>query len=193
MSTVLGISCYYHDSAAALVGDSGVLAAAQEERLSRRKNDSGFPVSAIASCLRQVGMAPSDVDMIAFYEKPVLRFDRFLQTTTRQAPFAWEVFRDGAVNFLRERLWIKEKLAASLHLSVDRILFVEHHLAHAASAWFCSPVDRAALLTVDGVGEWTTTAVGEAISSSLRLDRSYVFPIPLDCSMQYSPVSWDLR
>jgi carbamoyltransferase len=157
---ILGISCYYHDAAAALLRDGVLVAAAQEERFTRRKNDPGFPEGAIAFCLRQAGIAPGDVDYVVFYEKPFAKVERIFTSVLATFPRSLRVFREALLVLLKEKLWIKDRIRRHLDVHPSRILFVEHHLSHAASALFCSPFREAAILTVDGVGEWTTAAMG---------------------------------
>lgn len=157
---ILGISCYYHDAAAVLLKDGLLVAAAEEERFTRKKHDYGFPQRAIEFCLRQGGLKTGDLDHVVFYEKPLLKFERILMTTLGKYPAAWRVFREAMIPWFNEKLWIKGRLMESLGVSPRQVLFVEHHLSHAASALFCSPYDEAAILTIDGVGEWTTAAIG---------------------------------
>jgi len=159
---ILGVSCYYHDSAAALLQDGVLIAAADEERFSRKKHDYGFPKQAIDFCLRQAGLTAQDLDYVVFYEKPLLKFQRILQTTLQTFPLSAGVFRESMIAWFNEKLWIKGQLLVHLDIPDERLLFVEHHLSHAASAFFCSPFEEAAVLTLDGVGEWTTTTVGRA-------------------------------
>jgi carbamoyltransferase len=162
---ILGISAYYHDSAAALLRDGDVVAAAQEERFSRIKYDHRFPAQAIAFCLAEAGIAARDLDYVVFYEKPLPKFERILLSHLGTFPRSWRVFREAMVAWFGEKLWMKSLIARQVPVPVDRVLFVEHHLAHAASAFFCAPFRRAAVLTVDGVGEWTTTALGRATAN----------------------------
>ena len=161
---VLGISCFYHDSAAALVHDGLVVAAAEEERFSRIKHDSGFPSRAVEFCLRRAGITAQDLDHVVFYEKPLVKFERILLTSLQTYPRSWRTFGESMITWLDEKLWVKSIIAKQLDLPLDKVLFTEHHMAHAASSFFCSPFDEAAVLTVDGVGEWTTTALGTATS-----------------------------
>ena len=159
---ILGISCYYHDAAAALLQDGALVAAAEEERFTRKKHDYGFPEHAIDFCLRQAGITGRDLDYVVFYEKPLLKFERILLTTLQTFPKSWGVFRESMITWFNEKLWIKGHILTKLDIPDEKLLFVEHHLSHAASAFFCSPYKEAAILTIDGVGEWTTAALGRA-------------------------------
>lgn len=175
---ILGISCYYHDSAAALLQDGVLLAAAQEERFSRIKHDASFPQHAIRFCLAQAGIQPGDLDFVVLHEKPMLKLERFLTSTLRYWPQSWSLFQDGTIAWMKQKLWLRAKVVEELGISYDKVLFIEHHLAHAASAFFCSPFDEAAVLTVDGVGEWATATMGIASSSpcAIRLTKEMRFP-----------------
>lgn len=157
---ILGISCYYHDAAAALLKDGMLVAAADEERFSRKKHDFGFPKHAIDFCLQQAGITGQDLDYVVFYEKPLKKFERILQTTLQTFPKSWGVFRESMIAWFNEKLWVKGQILVHLNIPDEKLLFVEHHLSHAASAFFCAPYDEAAIITVDGVGEWTTATVG---------------------------------
>ena len=159
---ILGISCYYHDAAAALLQDGVLVAAAEEERFSRIKHDYGFPSKSIEFCLRQAGITAADLDHVVFYEKPLQKFERILQTTLQTFPQSWGVFRESMITWFNDKLWIKGEILTKLNIPDEKLHFVEHHLSHAASAFFCSPYDEAAILTVDGVGEWTTATIGKA-------------------------------
>jgi len=161
---ILGISCYYHDSAAALIENGEVVAAAQEERFTRKKHDSGFPYHAVAFCLRRAGITGRDLDYVAFYEKPILKFERILLTCLCTFPRSWSVFRESMISWFNEKLWIKSQLLNELEIPSRKLLFVEHHLSHAASAFFCSPFQESAIITADGVGEWATTTVARGRS-----------------------------
>jgi len=158
---ILGISCYYHDSAAALLKDGEVIAAAEEERFSRKKHDSGFPEKAIEFCLESAGIISQDLDYVVFYEKPLIKFERIMMSTLQTYPKSWGVFRHSMIAWFNEKLWVKGQLLTKLDIPDEKLLFVEHHLSHAASAFFCSPYEDAAILTVDGVGEWTTSTIGK--------------------------------
>ncbi|MEZ4860466.1 MAG: carbamoyltransferase [Caldilineaceae bacterium] len=159
---ILGISCFYHDAAAALLHNGRLVAAAEEERFSRIKHDAGFPQQAINFCLRTAGITPQALDYVVFYEQPLPKFERILHSVLATAPRSAGLFREAMATWFSEKLWLKSELVRRLKLPATKVLFVEHHLAHAASAFFCSPFPEAAILTVDGVGEWTTTAFGHA-------------------------------
>jgi carbamoyltransferase len=159
---ILGISCYYHDAAAALLEDGMLIAAAEEERFTRKKHDYGFPEHAIDFCLRQAGITGKDLDYVVFYEKPLLKFERILMTTLQTFPQSWKVFRESMITWLNDKLWIKGHILTKLDIPDKKLLFADHHMSHAASAFFCSPYEESAIMTVDGVGEWTTAAIGRA-------------------------------
>ena len=179
---LLGISAFYHDSAAALVEDGDVVAAAQEERFTRKKHDSGYPVHAIASCLEQAGIQLADLDAVVFYDKPFLKFERLLETYLAFAPRGFAQFRIGLPVWIREKLFLKESLRRRLAREApdvdwnSRLLFTEHHLSHAASAFYPSPFDEAVVLTMDGVGEWTTTSVAIGRGNELKIHKELHFP-----------------
>ncbi len=157
MTVVLGISAYYHDSAAALVEDGRIVAAAQEERFSRQKNDARFPQLAIESCLQQAGRDVSQIDHVCFYDKPLKKFERLLETYLAFAPRGLRSFLQSMPLWLDHKLFLPREIRRGLSDVYDRrILFAEHHESHAASAFFPSPFEEAAILTVDGVGEWAT-------------------------------------
>jgi carbamoyltransferase len=179
---ILGISAFYHDSAAALVEDGRVIAAAQEERFSRKKHDARFPRAAIAYCLAQAGVTLDGVDYVAFYDKPFVKFERLLETYLACAPRGFRSFQMAIPLWLREKLFQKMLLRRELArfgsgFDADaRLLFAEHHQSHAASAFFPSPFAEAAILTMDGVGEWTTTSVGLGRGNHLEMIREIHFP-----------------
>jgi carbamoyltransferase len=180
---ILGISCYYHDAAAALLVDGMLVAAAEEERFTRKKHDHNYPQHAVNFCLKFAGIEVGDLDYVVFYEKPLLKFERILQTTLTTFPRSWGVFRESMVAWFDEKLWIKSQLQTKLNIKPNKILFVEHHLTHAASSFFCSPYQDSAVLTVDGVGEWTTAGMGQASatwngsgSNQIQLNREMRFP-----------------
>jgi carbamoyltransferase len=179
---ILGISAFYHDSAAALVQDGQIFAAAQEERFTRKKNDSSYPKRAIAYCLSEAGIRLSDVDYIAFYDKPFLKFERILETYLAFAPKGFGSFRTAMPVWLKEKLFQKKLLGEKLMaMEPDfdwsrRLLFSEHHLSHAASAFYPSPFDRAVILTMDGVGEWATTSVSIGEGNTVTMQKELHFP-----------------
>jgi len=173
---ILGISCFFHDAAAALAREGQVLAAAEEERFTRRKHDFEFPQNAIEFCLRTGGIEARDLDYVVFFEKPFVKFERLLLTSLQQFPRSYPLFREAMITWLGDKLWIKQLIQKRLGVGPEKILFGEHHLSHAASAFFCSPYDEAAILTVDGVGEWTTASLGIGRGSEIRLTREIRFP-----------------
>lgn len=179
---ILGISAYYHDSAAALLVDGKIVAAAQEERFTRKKHDSSFPLHASRYCLEQAGLAPSAIDHVVFYDKPFLKFERLLETYLAFAPRGFSSFAKALPLWLKEKLFQKDLLHRELQLLggginwVEKLLFSEHHLSHAASAFYPSPFERAAVLTMDGVGEWTTTSLAIGNGSNLEIIREIHFP-----------------
>jgi len=162
---ILGISAFYHDSAAALLHGGELIAAAMEERFSRVKHDNGFPHLAAEFCLRQAGIEAQDLDYIVFYEKPLQKFERILQTTLNTFPRSSGLWRESMMTWLSDKLWVRSHIARGLGVPYDKILFCDHHMSHAASAFFACPFKDAAILTVDGVGEWTTTTLGQGESS----------------------------
>ncbi|HKC13395.1 MAG TPA: carbamoyltransferase N-terminal domain-containing protein, partial [Vicinamibacteria bacterium] len=157
---VLGISCFYHDSAAALLRDGQVVAACQEERLSRKKHDSGFPSRAVKYVLKEAGIGPQDLDAVGFYDKPLLKFERMLSTYIATFPRSFGSFRKAIPVWLHEKLWVPSIIRKELKPYKGPILFAEHHMSHAASCFLPSPFEEAAILTVDGVGEWATASFG---------------------------------
>ncbi len=160
---ILGISAFYHDSAAALLHDGHLIAAADEERFSRIKHDNGFPKMAVEFCLNRAGITINDVDYVVFYEKPLVKFERILRTQLWSYPRAWRAFGEAMINWLADKLWVKAHIQTETGLeNSEKILFADHHASHAASAFFASPYEEAAVLTVDGVGEWTTALKGYA-------------------------------
>jgi len=179
---VLGISAFYHDSAAALVTDGRIVAAAQEERFTRKKNDAGFPRNAIQYCLDEAEIGPADIDHVVFYDKPFLKFERLLETYLAFAPRGFKSFRMALPIWLKEKLFQKRLLRQELERFAPdcdwdkRLLFGEHHQSHAASAFFASPFDEAAVLTMDGVGEWATTSLAFGRGNTLDMVREIHFP-----------------
>jgi carbamoyltransferase len=179
---VLGISAYYHDAAAALLVDGEIVAAAQEERFTRRKHDASFPANAIRFCLEHARIAPAELDRVAFYDKPFLKFERLLETYLAFAPRGFTSFKAALPIWLKEKLFQKNLLVKELRGLDDdvdwrqKLLFSEHHLSHAASAFYPSPFARAAALTMDGVGEWTTTSLALGDGNSLEVFKEIHFP-----------------
>lgn len=173
---VLGLSAFYHDSAACLVRDGVILAAAQEERFTRKKHDAGFPKNAIDYCLREAGLSGGgQLDLVAFYEKPFLKFDRLLSTYLACAPLGLRSFVKAMPVWMKQKIWLKDIIRRELEFE-GTIIFPEHHESHAASAFFPSPFEEAAVLTIDGVGEWTTTSVGRGAGNRVELLADLRFP-----------------
>ena len=191
---VVGISAFYHDSAVALVRGGEIVAAAQEERFTRRKHDAGFPVNALRFCLRQAQVTAEQIDYVAFYDKPFLKFERLLETYLAFAPRGFTSFRIALPLWLREKLFLKDLLAKRLKALApdvdwpEKLLFGEHHLSHAASAFYPSPFDEAAVLTLDGVGEWATSSF--AIGSGNRLEIHKEIHFPHSVGLLYSAFTY---
>src|SRR5258705_3316895 len=186
---ILGISAHYHDAAAALVVDGVPICAVQEERLSRRKSDAGFPLTAIEWCLDHSGVSPESLDAVVFYERPMLKFDRVLTCALRAFPRSWRMFPKAMQNMLGEKIWVRGLISAHLGVSGSKVLFTGHHHAHAAAAFLTAPTRRAAILTTDGVGEWATLTVGHgerrpAGETTIALLREIRYPHSL--GMLYS-------
>ena len=173
---ILGISCYYHDAAAVLLRDGQLVAAAEEERFSRKKHDYDFPKNAIQFCLETGGIQGPDLDYVVFFEKPFRKFDRILQTVLQTYPKSWKVFRESMITWVLDKLWVASTLESELGVPKQKVLFSEHHLSHAASAYLCSPYEEAAILTVDGVGEWATATYGAGRGNDIRLNHQIEFP-----------------
>jgi len=177
MSAILGISAFYHDSAAAVVVDGEVVAAAQEERFTRVKHDHGFPTNAIASCLAQAGIEPQELDYVGFYDKPLLKFDRILETYLAFAPSGFPSFLKAMPLWLRQKLHLPREILKGLGGAYrKRVVFTEHHESHAASAFFPSPFEESAILTLDGVGEWATASYGHGRGNRVTLTHELRFP-----------------
>jgi carbamoyltransferase len=172
---ILGISCFYHDSAAALVKDGEIVAACQEERFTRKKHDFNFPSNAVDYCLKKAGISIKEVSFVAFYDKPLLKFERILFTYLAYAPAGFRSFHKAIPLWLKERLWMKPLIAEKLGYD-GKVLFAEHHESHAASAFYPSPFKEAAILTMDGVGEWTTTSFGTGKGNDFTLTHELKFP-----------------
>ena len=181
MTTILGISAFYHDSAAALITNGEIVAAAQEERFTRKKHDAGFPQNAIIYVLKEANSSLDQVDHVVFYEKPFLKFERLLETYVANAPQGFQSFRAAMPVWLREKLFQKSLLVKNLkqfsnNFKSDKLLFAEHHKSHAASAFYPSPFQEAVILTLDGVGEWATTTVSIGKGNSLEIVKEIHFP-----------------
>ncbi|MGE0039753.1 MAG: carbamoyltransferase [Vicinamibacterales bacterium] len=177
MTAILGLSALYHDSAAALVVDGRIVAAAQEERFTRTKHDAALPERAIAYCLGEAGLSPGDIEYVAFYEKPLLKFDRLIETYLAYAPRGFGSFAKAMPEWLRDKLFVPRRIAGALGGAYRRrVVFAEHHVSHAASAFLPSPFDEAAILTIDGVGEWATASYGVGRGNRVTLTHEQHFP-----------------
>jgi carbamoyltransferase len=173
---VLGISAYYHDSAAAILKDGEILAAAQEERFTRKKHDASYPRNAVAYCLKEAGIGLKDVSLVAFYEKPFLKLERLLLTYLNYAPLGLLSFLKAMPVWLKEKIFLKDMILTELDGFDGQLIFPEHHLSHAASAFYPSPFQQAAVMTMDGVGEWTSTSFGVGEGAALKLEGELRFP-----------------
>ena len=182
MTSILGISAFYHDSAAALILDGKIIAAAQEERFSRKKHDSSYPFHSVEYVLKEASLNLAKIDYIVFYEKPFLKFERLLETYVAFAPKGFKSFSMSMPIWLREKLFQKKMLFNELRNhdknfeDINKIYFSEHHLSHAASAFYPSPFKEAAILTLDGVGEWATTTVAKGDGRNLEMLKEIHFP-----------------
>ena len=172
---ILGISCFYHDAAAAIIKDGKLIAAAQEERFTRKKHDPSFPRNAINYCLSEARLSSKDIDYIGFYDKPLLKFERILTTFINTYPRSFASFLKAMPGWLNQKLWTPQTIRQELEYE-GPILFAEHHMSHAASAFLVSPFKEAAILTADGVGEWDTTTMGVGTGNEIRLTKSISFP-----------------
>ena len=173
---ILGISCYYHDSACVLLKDNQLVAAAEEERFSRKKHDYGFPGKSLDFCVNKAGIEDRDIDYVVFYEKPFLKFERILMSYLQTYPKSLKLFREVMISWVTEKLWIKENIGDKVNIAREKILFVDHHYSHAASAFLCSPFEESAILTIDGVGEWTTQTLGVGKGNSINIFAEQRFP-----------------
>jgi carbamoyltransferase len=177
VTAILGISAFYHDSAAALVVDGKIVAAAQEERFTRIKHDHEFPVSAVEYCLKEAGLRPEQIDYVGFYDKPLLKFERLLETYLAHAPAGFPSFLRAMPLWLKQKLHLPREMRNSLHGTYKkRFIFTEHHESHAASAFFPSPFEEAAIITLDGVGEWATASYGVGRGNKISLTHELRFP-----------------
>ena len=172
---ILGISAYYHDSAACLLKNGKIIAAAQEERFTRKKHDQSFPSNAVKYCLKEAGINASELEIVAFYDKPFLKFERILETYLTYAPKGLRSFLKAIPLWIKKKLWIKELIKDELNYN-GKILFPEHHASHAASAFYVSPFQEAAFLTMDGVGEWATTSYGVGKGNNIEMLADINFP-----------------
>ena len=173
---ILGISAYYHDSAACLVEDGRIVAAAQEERFTRKKHDANFPSRAVDYCLREGGITTKELDLVGFYEKPLVKFDRLLETYAACAPRGWRSFLMAMPMWLSEKLWMATDIKEQLEGYEGEVYFGDHHESHAASAFYPSPFEQAAIVTMDGVGEWATSSIGVGRGSEIEMLRELRFP-----------------
>jgi carbamoyltransferase len=173
---ILGLSFYYHDGSAALIQDGHVVAAGEEERFSRRKHDPGFPEKAIQFCLDQAGITIDDIDYVVFYEKPFVKFERLLLTAFQTFPQSLRVFRESMLTWMQKKLWVKSHILEKLKIPKSKLLFAEHHMSHAAASFYCSPFDEAAILTLDGAGEWTTATMGVGRGTKIEIQKEMRFP-----------------
>ena len=189
MTAILGISAFYHDSAAALVVDGEIVAAAQEERFTRKKHDYGFPKNAVDYCLQESGLPPEELDYVGFYDKPVTKFERLLKTYLAFAPAGYQSFRQAMPLWLKQKLHLPKEMSRGLDGRYKgRFVFTDHHESHAASAFFPSPFEEAAILTIDGVGEWSTTCVGVGRGNRIELTDEIRFPHSL--GLLYSALTY---
>ena len=179
---IIGISCFYHDSAAALVINGNIISAVQEERFTRVKHDASFPIHSIKYCLNSANLKISDIDAFVFYEKPFIKFERLLETYLQKVPFGFKSFKLAIPLWIKEKLFQRQLIVRNLssieknNLIKDKIFFTDHHHSHAASAFYPSPFKEAIVLTMDGVGEWTTTSVYLGKNNSLELKKEINFP-----------------
>ena len=199
MKSILGISAFYHDSAACIILDGEIIAATQEERFTRKKHDSNYPKNAIDFVLNYCNLKLSDVDQIVFFEKPFLKFERLLETYVAFAPKGFVSFSKAMPLWIKEKLFQKNLLFNKLkehdenYKSDENIFFSDHHLSHAASAFFPSPFEEAVILTADGVGEWATTTVALGKNNNLEKKKKFYSHIHLDYFIQHLPTTQDLK
>src|SRR3989338_448269 len=183
---VLGVSCYYHDASVALLKDGVIVAAAEEERFTRKKHDTSFPLNAILFCLKHEGITIRDVEYVGFYEKPFLKFERLMSQHVKMFPWSLKTFLSSTPSWLSEKLRVLRMMRKKLKYPGD-VFFIDHHLAHAASCFLVSPFKKAAILTMDGVGEWTTTAYGIGDDTKVELLKDIHFPHSL--GLLYSTIT----
>tara|TARA_B100001029_G_scaffold146574_1_gene127198 strand:- start:3313 stop:5088 length:1776 start_codon:yes stop_codon:yes gene_type:complete len=173
---ILGISAYFHDASAAIFKDGDLIAAIEEEKLSRIKHDYGFPKHAIQYCLDEAKIESSDIDFVVFYEKPFIKFERILKTVIWGFPKTFKLFQESMKGWLFDKLWITTTIQTELNIPRNKIMFSNHHLSHAASSYYCSPFDKSAIVTFDGVGEWATTTISEGNGSNITMKKEIRFP-----------------
>jgi len=173
---ILGISCFYHESAAALIKDGKIVACSSEERFSRKKHDSNFPKLAVEFCLKKAGIAVNDLDYVVFYEKPFWKFARIFQSILATYPSSSRLFAKSMVTWLTDKLWVRSIICDAFKINSEKILFVPHHISHAASSFYPSGFDKAAIMTFDGVGEWTTTTFGTGEGLEINIKKEIKFP-----------------
>jgi carbamoyltransferase len=173
---ILGISAYFHDASAAIFKDGDLIAAIEEEKLSRIKHDYGFPKHAIQYCLDEAKIESSDIDFVVFYEKPFIKFERILKTVIWGFPKTFKLFQESMKGWLFDKLWITTTIQTELNIPRNKIMFSNHHLSHAASSYYCSPFDKSAIVTFDGVGEWATTTISEGNRSNITMKKEIRFP-----------------
>lgn len=173
---ILGISCLYHEAAACLIKNGKVVAGMTEERFSRKKHDSDFPKKAIEFCLKQANIGEKDLDYVVFYEKPFWKFHRIFLSTLATYPTSFRLFAKAMVTWLFEKLWVRSMIKDNLKVDSKKILFVPHHLSHAASSFYPSGFEKSAILTMDGVGEWTTTTYGIGDGNKIKILKEMKFP-----------------
>ena len=193
---ILGISAFYHDSAAAVLDEGIIIAAAQEERFTRVKHDSSFPANAVKFCLEYSGISLDELDAIVFYDKPLLKFERLLETYYAFSPKGLRSFITSMPVWMKEKMFLKRLLKEELKKISDfdpkkvQLLFPEHHLSHAASAFYPSPFSHAAILTLDGVGEWATASICAGKDNEITVLKELSFPILWVCFIPLSPIIW---
>ena len=173
---VLGISAYFHDASAAIFKNGELIAAIEEEKLSRIKHDYSFPKNAIDFCLKEANILPNELDYVVFYEKPFVKFERIIKTAIWGFPKTFKLFQESMRGWLFDKLWISSTIQSKLNVSRDKIAFSNHHLSHAASSYYCSPFNKAAIVTFDGVGEWATTTISEGNDDEITMEKEIKFP-----------------
>ena len=173
---ILGISCYFHDASAALLEDGALIAAAEEERFTRIKHDYDFPSNAIQFCLDTAGIDAGDIDYVVFFEKPFIKFERLLKSSLSAYPRSYRSFVQSMRTWLFDKLWIKSRIQTELNVTSDQILFSDHHMSHAASAYFSSPFEESAVVTFDGVGEWATATTGYGKGTDVMIEIEVCWP-----------------